>query len=264
MKKALPIFAVLFCISLVAAAPVYAQASPQPTLYTYVALWGVPRAHWADMAKFQEGERSTFDKLVDDGILTGYGACVYEVHEASGFTHCDWFQANSVGNILRALAALQASATSAPVLAEAKHVDAFYRSTMYGSRPGTFHNGYLWLGHFTLKPEGGVSGWTGLFGKYIRPALDKMLQDREVVAYQLFTPLIHTPGSSNTLNYSFVTSSPDGIDKFFAAVSAIEEQDPAIPAAIDPLELSAGHYDIIASVPVIREKGHTTPMGTHR
>jgi hypothetical protein len=253
MKKGLPILAVLFCLSLVPA-PVRAQATPQPTVYTYVSLWGVPRAHWAEMAKFQESEQAAFDKLVDEGILTGYGTCVYEAHGEDGFTHCDWFQATSVGNILRALAALQASATSAPVLADAKHVDEFYRSTMYGTRPGTFHNGYLWLGHFTLKPETGVSGWTALFGKYIRPALDKMLQDGEVVGYQLMTPLIHTPGSSNTLNYSFITSSPDGIDKFFAAIGAIEEQNPAIPAAIDPLEISAGHYDIIASVPVVRQK----------
>jgi len=254
MKKALTILAGFFCLSLLAAAPVRAQAAPQHTLYTYVSLWGVQRAHWPDMAKFQASEQPMFDKLVDEGPLTGYGTCVYEVHEAPGFTHCSWFQATSVGNILRALAALGSSAAAAPVLANAKHVDEFYRSTMYGSRPGTFHNGYLWLGHFKLKPDGGVSGWSALFGKFIRPALDKMLKDGDVIAYQLFTPLIHTPGSSNTLDYSFVTSSPDGIDKFFAAVTQIESQNPAIPAAIDLLEIPAGHYDVIASVPVIRVK----------
>ena len=254
MKKALTILGATFCLLLVAAAPARAQAAPQPTVYTYVSLWGVPRARWADMSKFQESEQSAFDKLVDEGILTGYGTCVYEVHEAGGFTHCDWFQATSVGNILRALAALQASATSAPVLAEAKHADEFYRSTMYGSRPGTFHNGYLWSGHFTLRPGDGVASWSHLFGTYIRPALDKMVKDGEVVSYQLMTPLIHTRGSADTLNYSFITTSPDGIDKFFAAVGAIESQNPAIPAAIDPLERPAGHYDVIASIPLVREK----------
>lgn len=254
MKKALTILTGFFCLSLVAAAPARGQAKPQPTVYTYISFWGVPRAHWADMAKFQESEQPAFDKLVDQGILTGYGTCVFEVHEADGFTHCDWFQATSIGNILRALASLSASATSSPVLADTKHLDEFFQSTMYGGRPGTFHNGYLWLGHFTLKPDGGVGAWTGLFGKFIRPALDKMVKDGDAVSYQLFTPLIHWPGSSSTLNYDFITSSPGGIDKFFTAVSAIESENPAIPAAIDPLERPAGHFDRIASVPVVREK----------
>lgn len=254
MKKTLTVLAAIFCLSLLAAAPARAQAAPQHTVYTYVALWGVPRAHWADMSKFLASQQPAFDKLVDNGTLTGYGACVYEVHEAPGFTHCNWFQATSVGNILRALAVLGSSAAAAPALADARHVDEFFRSTMYGTRPGTFHNGYLWLGHFKLKPETGVTDWSALFGKFIRPALDKMLKNGDVIAYQLMTPLIHTPGSSNTLDYSFITASPDGIDKFFAAVTQIESQNPAIPAAIDPLELPAGHYDVIASVPIVRLK----------
>jgi hypothetical protein len=253
MNRALTVLAGLLCLSFVAVAPARAQAAPPQTVYTYVSLWGVPRMHWPEMMKFFDNTQPIFDKLVDDGTLTGYGTCVYEVHQPGSYTHCSWFQATSVGNILRALSALSASATAAPVLAEAKHGDEFFRSTMYGGRAGTFHNGYLWFGHFTIKP-GHVGDWSGLFGKFIRPALDKMVKDGDVDAYQLFTPLIHTPGSSNTVNYSFVSSSPDGIDKFFAAVGRIESQNPAIPEAIDSFELPAGHFDLIASVPVEREK----------
>ncbi len=253
MRKALMVFAGLLCLSLVAAAPAETQEAPQHTLYTYVSLWGVPRAHWGQMAKFLESTQPVFDKLVDEGTLTGYGTCAYEVHQVHGFTHCSWFQATSVGNILRALNAVGATAAAAPVLDGSRHADEFFQSTMYGGRPGTFHNGYLWFGHFTIKP-GHVGDWSGLFEKFVRPALDKMVKDGDVVGYELFTPLVHTPGSSNTVNYSFVTSSPDGIDKFFAAVGRIEAQNPAIPAAIDSFELPAGHYDLIASVPVMREK----------
>jgi hypothetical protein len=220
MKRVLIVLGFLFCLSLVAVAPARAQAVPQHTLYTYVSLWGVPRAHWPEMAKFLASDQPVFEKLVDQGTLTGYGNCVYELHQPRGFTHCSWFQATSIGNILRALAALRSTAAAAPVNEGARHADELYQSTMYGSRPGTFHNGYLWFGHFTIKP-GHVGDWSGLFGKFVRPALDKMVENGTVVAFELFTPLVHTPGSSNTVNYSFVTSSPDGIDQFFAAVGRI-------------------------------------------
>ena len=64
---------------------------------------------------------------------------------------------------------------------------------MYGGRSGTFHNGYLWSGHFTLRPGDGVASSSHLLGTYIRPALDKMVKDGEVVSYQLMSPLIHSP-----------------------------------------------------------------------
>ncbi len=253
MRNALTVFATLFCLSLFAATPARAQETPQPTVYTYVSFWGVPRAHWGAMETFLESEQSAFDKLVDAGTLTGYGTCIYELHSVDGFTHCTWFQASSVGNILRALNALSASAASSPVLADTRHMDELYQSTMYGGHPGVYHNAYMWFGHFTLK-RGGVGPWSHLFGIYVRPELDKMVASGEVAGYQLLTPLVHTPGSSGTLDYEFISTSPDGIDQFFTAVGKIESANPAIPAAISSYENPAGHYDVILKIPVAREK----------
>lgn len=253
MRRALTIVAGLGCLALLGAASARAQAAPQPTLYTYVALWGVPRAQWGAMDSFMASTQQAMDKLVDNGTLTGYGTCTYEVHEPPGFTHCNWFQATSLGNILRALDSISASAAASPALASAKHIDQIVQSRMYGGRSGTYHDGYMWLGHFTLKP-GAAGDWSRMFGTFIRPELDKLVADGTVVAYQLDTPLVHTPGSADTLDYGFVTTSPDGIGKYFAAVGDIESQNSAIPVGISSFEEPAGHYDLILKIHVMRWK----------
>jgi hypothetical protein len=253
MRRAVLVFAAVFCLGLGAAAPARAQQQAQPKLYTYVAEWGVPRAQWGEMNKYMESLKPTFDKLVDDGTLTGYGYGAVEVHQPGGMTHFNWMQASSVAGILKALGTVGAALTPNPVLAASKHADFFYQSTLYGGKAGSFQNGYMWLGHFKLQP-GKTGDWIGMFHRFVRPILDGLVADGTILAYQLDTPQVHTPGSNDTLNYSFISAGPDGIDKFFAAVSKAEAANPFIGPALDPIEAPAGHFDMIAAVPMMRRK----------
>lgn len=255
MTRAAMVVASFSCLILLGApgARAQGQSASQAKLYMYVAEWGVPRAQWNEMAKFQMDDRAEMDKLVDDGTITGYGEGAFEVHSAGGMTHFNWFQASSIGGILRALSAVSSSAAGSPVLAAAKHADFFLQSTMYGGKSGTHTDGYVWVGHFQLQP-GKAGDWIEMFGKFVRPILDRMVADGTIVSYELDTPLIHTPGSSDTLDYSFVTAGPDGIDKFFAEVAKGEAANSFIPTAISSVEVPAGHYDLIGKVTVMRSK----------
>jgi hypothetical protein len=252
MRKVLFASAAIF-ILLLGIAPAPAQAPQQAAVYTYVAEWGVPRAQWADVSKFDESIVAAMDRLVDDGTLVGYGIFEYLVHSEEGMTHGDWFQASSLGNLLKARDALGKVASASPVLAAARHRDSLVQSTLYGFKPATTHNGYMWLGHFAIKPDH-VSDWSHLFGTFIRPILDEMVADGTVVAYQLDTQLVHTPNGANTLSYGYVTAAPEGIDKVRAAINAAEAKNTAIAGAIGPLEEPTGHYDVLAKVSVMRRK----------
>lgn len=211
------------------------------------------RAQWGDMPKFHESMQPTLDRLVDDGTLVGYGNFEYLLHSEEGMTHGNWFQAASLGNILKARDALGKISGASAVLAASRHRDWLLQSTMYGVRPGTTHNGYLWIGHFAIKP-GHVGDWSHLFGTFIRPALDELVTDGTVVAYQLDTQVVHTPNGANTLSYAYVTAAPEGIDKVLAAINAAEAKNSAIAGAIGPLEESTGHFDILAKVGAMRRK----------
>jgi hypothetical protein len=253
MKKSLLVSAALCLVLLLGIAPAPAQAPQQATVYTYVAEWGVPRAQWGDLAKVNESTQAIAERLVDDGTLVGYGYYVYLLHTEEGMTHGNWFQATSLGNILKARDELGKIAGASAVLAASRHRDFLNQSTLYGFRPGATHNGYLWIGHFAIKPDH-VGDWSRLFGTFIRPALDELVADGTVVAYQLDTQVVHTVNGANTLSYAYVTAAPEGIDKVRAAINAAEAKNTAIAGAIGPLEESTGHYDILARVGIMRRK----------
>ncbi|MGH9711054.1 MAG: hypothetical protein ACRD37_10965 [Candidatus Acidiferrales bacterium] len=252
MKKLL-MYAAVIAIGFSASAP-YAstQEKPAQILYTYVAQWSVPRAQWGGMDKFAQSMTATLDKLVDDGTLTGYGSADPVVHTEDGPTHEDWMQATSVGGILRALDAIREADTASLVLANARHYDIFLRSTVHANKPGTYEHAYLWVGSFAIKP-GHVEDWSQNFKTYVAPELDKLIEDGTLAGYQLDTQLVHE-GDANTLDYAFVTTHPDGIDKVQAMIRQIEGKNPAIGGAFDSWERDKGHSDSIALVTMMKIK----------
>ncbi len=229
-----------------------AQEKPEPILYTYIALWNVPRAHWAGMDQFAQSMTGTLDKLVDDGTLTGYGSADPVAHTQDGPTHLDWMQATSVAGILRALDAIREADMASPVLADARHDDEFLRSTIHRYKAGTYQHAYLWVGSFAIKP-GHVDDWSHNFKTYMAPELDKLVEDGTLAGYQLDTQLLHE-GDTNTLDYAFVTTHPDGIDKVQAMIRQVEGKNPAIGGSFDSWERDKGHSDSISLVIMMRTK----------
>ncbi|HVA18128.1 MAG TPA: hypothetical protein VMV59_10510 [Candidatus Dormibacteraeota bacterium] len=229
-----------------------AQEESEPILYTYVALWNVPRPQWGGMDQFAQSMTATLDKLVDDGTLTGYGSADPVVHTENGPTHEDWMQATSVAGILRALDAIKEADMASAVLANARHQDLFLRSTIHRYKAGTYQHAYLWVGSFAIKP-GHVEDWSQNFKTYMAPELDKLVEDGTLAGYQLDTQLVHE-GDTNTLDYAFVTTHADGIDKVQAMIRQVEEKNPAIGGSFDSWEQDKGHSDSIALVTMMKTK----------
>ncbi|MHB8525957.1 MAG: hypothetical protein ACYDD2_07365 [Candidatus Acidiferrales bacterium] len=252
MKKILICAATIAMGFLVGAPFASAQEKPAQILYTFVSQWSVPRAHWGDMEKFSQSMKPILDKLVDDGTLTGYGFADVVVHTVDGPTQEDWMQATSVGGILRALDAVREAANTSAALMDARHSDIFLRSTIHESKAGTYEHGYLWVGSFAIKP-GHVDDWSQNFKTYMAPELAKMVDDGTLAAYQLDTQLVHE-GDTNTLDYAFVTTQPDGIDKVQAMIRQVEGKNPAIGGSFDSWERDKGHSDSISLVMMMRTK----------
>ena len=253
LMKTLLLCAGLVTVGILAGTPCASTQEKSPQiLYTYVAEWSVPRPQWGGMDKFSQNMTATLDKLVDDGTLTGYGSANPMVHTEDGPTHEDWLQATSVAGILRALDAVREADTTSPVLANARHFDIFLRSTIHANKPGTYQHAYLWVGSFAIKP-GHVEDWSQNFKTYIAPELDKLIADGTLAAYQLDTELVHQ-GDPNTLDYAFVATHPDGIDKVQAMIRQVEGKNPAIGGSFDSWERDTGHSDSIALVTLMKTK----------
>src|SRR5260221_7140318 len=89
----------------------------RPLLYKYASYWTFPRSHWGDVDK--ENATSNQEILAPalaDGTLVGYGDDENQVHFAEGFTHANWWQANSRADVMKVLEAFHKSGGSSPPL----------------------------------------------------------------------------------------------------------------------------------------------------
>ena len=224
----------------------------KPTMYTYVAEWDVPRAQWPDIEKIYVGGKDTMDKLVADGTIVGYGYYITVVHQVDQSTHGSWFQAMSMANLMKALAAVKASSAGAPVLSASKHWDLVFETKLYGYHSGTFEGSYLRVSTWTVKP--GMGETVEKFEKqYMVPILDKLLADGAIHGYQIDDQSIHTE-NPYTFDMAILTNGAEGIDKFYAALDEADKTDGlAVPAFAQSIDYSL-HRDYLALVPSFTHK----------
>lgn len=251
-------FVVMLCALAVAPlcvnqASAQSQSMDKPVMYTYVSEWAVPRAMWADYQKIEDADNAQQQKLVADGTLMAFGNYAVLNHQEGMATHGSWFSAGSMANIIKTLEGLRAApdAVSAP-LAASKHWDYILSSTNYAGHSGTFTNSYLRIGSW--KAKAGASDPDGKIVKATMVAmLDKLLADGALHAYQIDTETIHS-ADPGLLHMAVFTNGPEGLDKFYAALTDLAKNNPTGLAAFDSLVDNAGHRDTLAHVATMTRK----------
>jgi hypothetical protein len=233
---------------------VSAQSAPKekPALYTYVSLFAVPRAQWADFEKAEMSDETEMKKLAADGLIVGWGTFVRVAHQEGEPTHGDWFSATSQANLMKALEALIGTgAAKDPAYINTKHWDEIYESRDYNIQSGTFTNAYLRVGLFKYK-EGSQQAAEITRASFIR-VLDGMVADGSLHGYQIDREAVHTK-DANSFNIVLFTNGPEGLDKFGDAVDSMAKKDPAGTAGFESNIDEKGHVDELYRVPSMTNK----------
>src|ERR1700761_3490433 len=68
------------------------EVKEKPRMYTYVALWELPRAQWGEWAKNEADDQKILQDAMAAGTIVGYGDDTNLVHQPNQPTHDDWFQ----------------------------------------------------------------------------------------------------------------------------------------------------------------------------
>jgi hypothetical protein len=149
-KRGLSVFAGLCALLMVALCAVpssaqMAEVKQKPAMYSYVANWEIPRAHWAEMAAANSADKAILDKALADGTIVGYGDDINLVHSNDGWTHDDWWSSMSMAGLVKVLDQLTSGgSTSSSVLSTAtKHYDLIFVSHYYNWKPGAYKGGYV-------------------------------------------------------------------------------------------------------------------------
>jgi hypothetical protein len=220
------------------ATPARAQAvevKEKPPLYKYVSYWTSPRAHWADVDKDNAtGNNKILAPALADGTLVGYGDDENQVHSAEGFTHDNWWQANSLAGLMKVLEVFhKGGRSSSPLLVSStKHWDQIYISSFYNWKAGSWKGAYGYSGAYKLKPDVlDADDAVRTLSSFYVPVFENMLTDGTIVEYKIGREMIHTTDSRAQVVFSFVMPSAEGLDKFRAALGAALDANSLIGAA---------------------------------
>jgi hypothetical protein len=226
MKSKLSIFAGLCALALpaVCASPAVSQSNEvkeKAPMYSYIANWQVPRAHWADMAKDMETTRPILEKALADGTIIAYGDDENVVHEADGWTHDDWWNATSLAGILKVLDQLASSGgSSSPALESAtKHWDEIFVSHYYNWRSGSYKNGYVRVSSYRLKKDAPDNAVDLLAKNVVAPIMEKELAAGNILEYEIDEQFVHT-AAPGAFMIAWVCPNAEAVDKANAAVQA--------------------------------------------
>jgi hypothetical protein len=250
-RKLGSVFACLYGLAMLVlcALPVGAQMSEvkaKPPMYTYVADWQIPRAHWGEMAQANAADKPILDKALADGTIVGYGNDEDLVHVADGSTHDDWWSAMSMAGLIKVLDRFYASGnTSSPALDSAtKHWDTIFISRYYNWHSGSYKGGYTSISSYKLKPDAPDDAVGMISEHMVAPLLEKMLADGTILEYEIDTLAVHTE-APGTFWISYVAAEPEGLDKVDAAIRDTLKDHPLDgPAFASMVDFSA-HRDAL-------------------
>ena len=217
MSKRAPFLLIALAMLLLTSLAASAQQRPLP--FTYVSEWTIPRAQWDDYESFnKKNVQPILEKLMAEGTVTGWGFYATNVHDESGITHGNWFEASSIASIEKALDALTKLARNPILSTSGKHRDYLVRAQVRGAKPAGGTNGYLWVNYTQLKP-GKAEEWRALFDKYIKSLLDGLVDDGSFISYEVDAEVVHTDNPDG-IYLVYVAPNAAGIDKFLTAVGA--------------------------------------------
>ena len=239
------------CLALFAPPTASAQQQEQP-MYTFVALWGVPRAQWTAYTQWIENQtRPVFERMFKDGTIVSWGAFETIVHQEGGYTHGAWWTASSVAAIERTLKELLKLPPNPAAAAGAKHRDYLYRSLIYRTKGPGAGTGYIEVNASQVQPGKGQE-WRELFDKYTKPTLDELLANGTITHYELQVEDYHTENPGWRWGVTFLPNA-DAIDKVNAAFRALgekrsAEERRAIGDAFRDVTVPGAHWDYVARV----------------
>ena len=248
-KRGLSVFAGLCAFLMIALCAVpsnaqMAEVKQKPAMYSYIANWQIPRAHWAEVAASNAADKAILDKALADGTIIGYGDDINLVHTADGWTHDNWWSAMSMAGLVKVLDQFYAAetVTSPSSVGATKHYDLVFVSHYYNWKPGAYKGGYVHVSEYKFKADAPDDALDLLAQHLIVPAMDKLVADGTVIEYEIDEMAIHT-SAPGTFSVVYVTSTPEGLDTVSAAIRTLQKDHPLGVDAFGSFTDDKGHRD---------------------
>ncbi len=223
------------------------EVKEKPRMYTYVALWQLPRAQWAEWAKAEDADQKILKDAMASGAIVSYGDDTNLVHQPDAPTHDDWFQSMSMAGLMNTLDQFYKSgATTTPMQESAtKHWDNIYVSRYYNWHPGSWQGTYSYGSSYKLKEDAPNDAIDMLAKALIVPRMEKLLADGVIHEYEIDTESVHT-ASPGTFWVFWIGANADSLDKVSGSLRDTLKANPLISPAFGSMVDFKDHRDYLA------------------
>lgn len=232
---------------------VFSVAQDSPTVYTRVSQWQVDRAQWDEFVQlFEQHQKPVLDRLLDEGVIQEYGFDEASIHSDGGYTHSMWWVSTQLGNLEKALIALEEAADQSNMSwadqmaaiagAVKRHEDSLLSSVQYKMKPGNHSGGYF-LGTAMVVKEGQNTRFNEFYGSFWGEIYEQLIDEGHVVGYGLDQEWLHTAPLNTRFGWVVVTG-PDGLTRLEEAVNAkMSGMDPTSAAGMRSIMMQVSERD---------------------
>jgi len=188
----------------------------KPRLYSYVAVWTIPRADWPAMSEPSPAMNDLAAKSIASGKLVAIGDGASLMHHHNGPTHINWWSSMSEAGLLSYLDQ-ESALPGNPVLAKStSHADYIVVSTYYNSKAASVKSGYEGVSYLKLKADAPEKTYSLVAKNVMAPILEKLFADGVLVQYQICAEDFQS-GPARGFWIEWIATSADAVDKVAAA-----------------------------------------------
>jgi hypothetical protein len=220
MTRKIAVLLVLLLAAIVTVPIAFSQMEPaQPTVYTFVSQFQVPRANWAQYAETTEKSFvPVAEKMVADGTILSYSTFEHIVHTPEGYTHGAAFTSTSIAGLTKVLDEVRKAGPQPGQVAATKHEDFLMQTTMYTAGGGGAAPTYLRVVCQNAKPDK-PEAYAAALKKYLWPMVEDQFKKGVVGYVGLDSQYVNTMAPSfRCLVLTYPNA--DAMDKWAMAVNA--------------------------------------------
>lgn len=185
------------CLFLPCAAAQSDNAS-QPTVYTYVSWFAIPRANWQ---RYAQNTERTFvpvaDKMVANGTILSYSTFENVVHTPDGYTHGSAWSATSISGLMKVLDELRKNPPDELQNTATRHEDYIMQTSMYAMGEGGQKPAYLRVVCQNAKTDK-PGDYRNAIRKFIWPIASDALKKGDLAYIGLDSQYVNTQAPSTS------------------------------------------------------------------
>ena len=240
----------VLAMSVVWAAPAGAQTAEvkaKPPMYSYIAVWNIPRDQWEARENQAAAARKILDRASSDGTIVAYGFDGNPLHDTF------WLAMSRAGVAERARPISKAGIAGlpAPAGATAPPVSILI-SRYYNWHAGTWENAYVHVGIYKMRPDAPPHAVDTLSKNFFAPPLEKMLADGAIFEWETDT-YADPKDAPGTFLIAYLSATEEGLDKANKAVQETLKSRPLKGPAFDSLmDVSASSDVVVRSYAVYK------------